>query len=75
MRAIVVSPFKGVKDGEVYPRSWKPGEIVEGDLAASALAEGHAALERQERAATASENKAVAAAPQNKARGGRFRKS
>ncbi|MCX5581329.1 hypothetical protein [Kaistia terrae] len=42
--AIVVSPFKGVRDGEIYPRDIEVGDTVVGDLAVSALRDGMAEL-------------------------------
>lgn len=37
-----VKPFNGARDGQAYPTAFKPGDIVEGDLARVALAEGWA---------------------------------
>lgn len=42
MKAIVTKAFPGVKDGEVYPVDFKPGDEVEGDLGRVAVAEGWA---------------------------------
>lgn len=42
MKAIVTKEFAGVKDGEIYPRTWKAGDEIEGDLARVAIAEGWA---------------------------------
>lgn len=39
---VVTVPFDGVPDGGVYPKAHAPGDVVEGDLAAVALAEGWA---------------------------------
>ena len=38
--ALVTVEFKGVVDGQVYPRDIKPGETITGDLAAVAIKEG-----------------------------------
>lgn len=52
MKAKVTVQFRGVIDGEVYPRLWPVGSIIEGDLARSAIAAGQA--------------KAIEGAPENK---------
>lgn len=51
--ARVVSPFKGVPDGEIYPRVIGAGEKICGDLARVAVENGWA--------------KSLGAAPENKA--------
>ena len=38
----VIKEFKGVKDGEVLPTQFIPGDTVDGDLATVAIAEGWA---------------------------------
>ena len=43
MKAKVVKPFEGVRDGELYPRRFEVADVVEGDLARVAIAEGWAA--------------------------------
>ncbi len=53
MKAEVIAPFKGVRDGEVYPRQWQEGDVIEGELAAAAVRGGMA--------------KMLAGAPENKA--------
>jgi hypothetical protein len=42
LRAAVVVAFSGVPDGLVLPRDFAIGDVVEGDLARVALAEGWA---------------------------------
>lgn len=42
MTAKVVETFFGVPDGEVYPREFAEGDIVQGDLAVVAVREGWA---------------------------------
>lgn len=42
MRAIVTTPFKGCKDGELHPVDHAEGDIVEGDLAREAINAGWA---------------------------------
>ena len=41
-RARVTSAFRGVRDGEIHPRQWAPGDEISGDLAREAVAGGHA---------------------------------
>ena len=61
--AKVVKQFPGVPDGEVYPRLFVPGDTVTGELATVALREGWAEDESAESMA----EKAIKAAPRNKA--------
>lgn len=42
MKAKVVKPFAGVRDGELYPRRFEVADVVEGDLARVAIGEGWA---------------------------------
>lgn len=42
MRAKVTKFFPGVKDGEIYPQDFLPGDEVEGDLAKTAVEAGNA---------------------------------
>lgn len=42
MRAVVKKAFQGVQDGEIHPRAFSEGDVVSGDLAAVAVAEGWA---------------------------------
>lgn len=42
MRAIVTKPFKGCKDGERHPVDLAEGDVVEGDLAKTAIDAGWA---------------------------------
>lgn len=42
IRAAVIVPFRGVVDGEIYPRNFVPGDIVAGSLAVSAIGSGKA---------------------------------
>lgn len=53
MRAEVLREFKGAADGEVHPRTYHPGEIIEGSLAKAEVGAGRA--------------KVIDAAPRNKA--------
>lgn len=55
MKAEVLFPFRGVPDGEIHPRQFRRGAIIEGDLARAMVDAGYAI-----------ENKALGAAPQNK---------
>lgn len=43
--AKVIKPFKGVRDGEIYPVQFAIGDTVEGKLANTAVANGWAARE------------------------------
>lgn len=70
MRAMVRRRFKGVADGQVYPRWWEPGTVVEGALAVAAVQAGDAEAVGVEKAAAPVQNKARATAPRNKSRGG-----
>lgn len=45
MKAIVVKPFSGAPDGEVYAADFKKNDIVEGRLAAVAIGQGWAVPE------------------------------
>lgn len=40
--AKVTEPFRGVKDGQIYPEDLKVGDVIEGDLAGAAMASGKA---------------------------------
>lgn len=42
MKAKVSKPFQGVEDKKIRPRKIEAGEIIEGDLAAVAVAQGWA---------------------------------
>lgn len=53
MRAEVLREIKGVVDGEVHPRIFRPGAIIDGDLAKAEVRAGRA--------------KYIEAAPRNKA--------
>lgn len=57
MKATVIKEFLGVRDGEVIPVTFAPGDSVEGDLAVNAISGGWA-----------EEVKAIKSAPENKAR-------
>ena len=46
MRAIVTKEFKGLADGTASERYFVEGEVVYGDLAALAVAEGNAKEEK-----------------------------
>ena len=37
MRATVTTAFDGAEDGAIYPTKWKPGDVVEGELARVAV--------------------------------------
>jgi len=64
MKAIVERGFKGAHDGHIKPVQINPGDVIEGELATLAVAQGWA-----RRMKDAPENKAVEAAPQNRFRG------
>lgn len=55
MRAEVLREFKGAADGQVHPRLFRPGEIIDGELAKAEVRAGRA--------------KAIEAAPRNKSEG------
>lgn len=40
--ARVTTAFRGVRDGEVHPRQWQPGDEIFGDLAREAVRGGQA---------------------------------
>lgn len=40
MKAKAIKPFPGVRDGQVYPAEIAVGDVIEGDLAAVAVAGG-----------------------------------
>jgi hypothetical protein len=40
--ARVTTSFRGVRDGEVHPRLWQPGDEISGDLAREAVRGGQA---------------------------------
>jgi len=42
IRATVTHSFKGVADGEIYPRTFAPGDVITGSLAVSAIGSGRA---------------------------------
>jgi hypothetical protein len=42
MRGIIKYRFYGAPDGSCYPQWYKPGDVVTGDLARSAIAQGMA---------------------------------
>lgn len=42
MKATVTKGFDGAKDGAIYPTTFKPGDVVEGDLARVAVDNGWA---------------------------------
>ena len=42
MKATVTKAFSGAKDGEHHPTQFRPGDVVEGDLAEVAMKEGWA---------------------------------
>lgn len=67
MKAIVETPFHGAPDGDVYPRWFNKGDIVEGDLANVAVKQGWAKPVSGNAARADAENKAVTGAPENKA--------
>lgn len=49
--ATVVTPFDGAPDGSAYPAHFEIGDIVEGDLAEVAVAQGWAEAASQAEAA------------------------
>lgn len=78
----VIKAFLGVKDGEVIPQEFQPGDEVNGDLGAVAVREGwaeesdfasgltesgaDAGAEGEAKSMKAAENKALKSAPENK---------
>ena len=42
MKAVVTKPFDGAIDGTIYPKHFKAGDVVEGDLARVAVEQGWA---------------------------------
>lgn len=44
MKALVAKAFDGALDGELYPRHFEPGRVVEGDLARVAIEQGWASI-------------------------------
>jgi phage terminase Nu1 subunit (DNA packaging protein) len=62
MRAHVTKPFRGVEDGQVYPRDIAEGETLCGDLAKEAIAGGWAEEIDEAKALKAAEKARVAAA-------------
>jgi hypothetical protein len=44
MKAVVDKAFEGAPDREIYPRHFKPGQLVEGDLARVAVDQGWASI-------------------------------
>ena len=60
----VIKPGYGVEDGKIYPRTFKVGEVLRGDLAASAVLEGWATEDSPEKKPEL--NKAIEGAPRNK---------
>lgn len=61
--AKLTQDFEAVPDGEIYPRVFKAGEEVTGDVAREARAAGMLAPEGKTRAR---KTKALKAAPENK---------
>jgi hypothetical protein len=53
MKATVIQKFMGVRDGMVYPEPFKPGDVVEGALAKTAIQGGWAETEDLEAAEAA----------------------
>jgi hypothetical protein len=46
-QAKMIKTIKAVPDGEVYPREYKPGDIIEGDIALVAVEHGWAVPQHQ----------------------------
>lgn len=61
MKATVIRPFKGCRDGERKVRRFKPGEEIEGDLARAMIADGKAK-------SAAPNNRALRGAPEDRFR-------
>jgi hypothetical protein len=76
MKAKVTKKFEGVPDGKFYPESFNPGDVIEGDLAQSAIDAGNAsplsgkaaADEEDDDTPPPDRHKAQHAAPKNKGR-------
>ena len=64
MKAKVIKPFRGAKDGEHHPVDFKVGDIVEGKLAAVAVAEKWAEAEAPRRRGAAAQDPAGEASTQ-----------
>lgn len=72
MKAKVEKPFVGARDGELHPEHFPAGSVVTGDLAAVAVREGWAVPledgpQDSRKKAKRPDNKALPAAPENKA--------
>ncbi len=69
MRALVTTPFKGCRDGELHPVEIAKGDTVTGDLAKTAIDAGWAAEidDEGEAPAEAAEAPKPKRAPKNKA--------
>nr|BDD44155.1 hypothetical protein 22 [bacterium] len=68
-KTTVTQSFNGVKDGEVYPVTFQPGDEVTGQLAEIAVKEGWAVQENQTQSnaqTNAPKNKAQSTAPSNR---------
>lgn len=68
MQAKVTVEFSGVPDGEIHPRKFKPGDTVEGELAAIALDQGWAEQEKGSSRRAEPEDDDQPAAPGRKGR-------
>ncbi len=64
MKAKVIKPFRGARDGEHHPVDFKIGDVVEGKLAAVAVAEKWAEAEAPRRRGAAAQEPAGEAAAQ-----------
>ena len=72
MKAKVIEQFFGAADGEIYPRTFKVGEIISGDLAKSEIEAGRAeAFDAKKpptnKAIEPERNKHLSASPQGQA--------
>ena len=63
MEAKVTREFRGVEDGHIYPRLFKVGEVITGELAKAEIESGRAVDVKKK---NQPENKAILEAPRNK---------
>ena len=48
MKAVVIKSFPGAIDGQIYPRQFTEGDVIEGELARVAIAAGLAKPQKPE---------------------------
>lgn len=63
-------PFFGVPDGEIYPKQFRAGQDVTGDLAEQAAVAGALEVPKKKKPAPAAPETAAASAPETAAAGG-----